>query len=423
MQPHRRLLAALAASLIHLFQTAPGDAQWIRQFSGTNVRLTDLTMLDSLTAVAVGYGLVILKTTDGGDTWQKKLSNGPNLNAVAFSTSLTGVAVGDNRTLLVSSDTGETWQSRAIGGVGNFLSVAHPDADRIYVGNDRGRLRFTTDAGATWRDTSLGSLTLTDITLIRGSGEVSYSGQVISPYTAYRSTDNGGSWDYEIFPLSLAGTALRGDVSPAGVYFAVGYDAAEPPFARVMRRRPQDSVWTNYSFPQPGPSVVLRDICAASATVLYACGSGGTILRSLNGGDVWVAMTSGTTRRLNAIDFVGEKVGMAAGDSGTVLTTVNGTTFADEPAGELPHRATLFPNVPNPFNPSTVLVYELPRGMEITLTVFDLLGRRIATLASGTHAAGRHAVRFDGAGLSSGVYVARLEWGEGSEVRMMTLIR
>jgi photosystem II stability/assembly factor-like uncharacterized protein len=342
---------------------------------------------------------------------------------VAFSSTLTAVAVGDNRTVLFSSDTGETWQSRPIGGVGNFLSVAHPDAERIYVGNDRGGLRFTTDGGASWRDTSLGSLPLTDITLIRGSGEVSYSGQVVSPYTAYRSTDNGGRWDYEIFPLSLAGTALRGDVSPAGVYFAVGYDAAELPFARIMRRRPQDSAWTNYNFAPPGPSVVLRDVCAASASTLYVCGSGGTILRSLDGGAAWFSMTSGTTRRLNAIDFASDKAGMAAGDSGTVLTTVNGTTFADVSPPPLPQRVTLLPNVPNPFNPSTMVAFDLPEGMDITLAVFDLLGRRVALLASGYHGAGRHAVRFDATGLASGVYIARLEGGGGAEVHTMTLIR
>lgn len=64
---------------------------------------------------------------------------------------------------------------------------------------------------------------------------------------------------------------------------------------------------------------------------------------------------------------------------------------------------------PNPFNPSTTLVMDLNRSADVSLTVFDVAGRRIATLADGLLAAGTHEVHFDARQLPSGLYLARLE--------------
>jgi photosystem II stability/assembly factor-like uncharacterized protein len=420
---NRRTLFLLAALLAPGLLPDPLPAQWVRRVSGTGVRLTDVEMLDSITAVAVGYARTILKTTDGGESWSKKLSLGVNLNAVSFSDPATGVAVGDNRTLLRTTDAGETWTAVAVGGLGSFLGVAHPDPDRIYIGNDRGTLRFTTNAGVSWKDTSLGSLALTDVLLLRGSGEVSYSGLVISPYTSYRSTDNGGTWTLQEFPLAIGGTALRGTVNQAGSYFAVGYDASEPPFARIMRRRITDSTWISHAFPPPGPSVVLRDIATPSALVGYVCGSGGTILRTLDGGATWSTEHTGTTRRLNAVAFFNDRYGVVVGDSGFILTTVNGTTGIAGPDPLLPREPALLPNTPNPFNPSTSVSFDLPAGTVVTLAVYDLLGRRVVTLADGYHGPGRHTVSFDAAGLAAGVYLARLDAGAFTATRKMLLLR
>jgi beta-glucanase (GH16 family) len=65
-------------------------------------------------------------------------------------------------------------------------------------------------------------------------------------------------------------------------------------------------------------------------------------------------------------------------------------------------------NYPNPFNPSTTLHYELKVGSYVTLTVYDLVGREVATLARGFRTAGRYSEAFEGSRLASGVYFARL---------------
>ena len=57
------------------------------------------------------------------------------------------------------------------------------------------------------------------------------------------------------------------------------------------------------------------------------------------------------------------------------------------------------------------------------LSVVDLLGREVAVLAEGVKTAGSHRVRFEGAGMASGIYFARLEAGDGIQTRKMVLIK
>jgi phosphatidylserine/phosphatidylglycerophosphate/cardiolipin synthase-like enzyme len=92
---------------------------------------------------------------------------------------------------------------------------------------------------------------------------------------------------------------------------------------------------------------------------------------------------------------------------------------------ELPQRFTVHQNYPNPFNPSTVVSFELPSDQIVNIRLFDTLGREVATLVSGESlSAGRHEVTFDASTLSSGIYIYRVELGNGQSItRKMTLIK
>jgi hypothetical protein len=84
--------------------------------------------------------------------------------------------------------------------------------------------------------------------------------------------------------------------------------------------------------------------------------------------------------------------------------------------------------VPNPFNPRTELRFTIERRQEVRLAVYDLRGRRVATLAGGLHDAGRHAVTWDGrdgrgAACASGVYLARLQAAGAAATVRLTLVR
>jgi YVTN family beta-propeller protein len=91
--------------------------------------------------------------------------------------------------------------------------------------------------------------------------------------------------------------------------------------------------------------------------------------------------------------------------------------------GHLPAGFSLGQNFPNPFNPSTVIPFELAAGSVVSLDVFDLTGRRVATLAEGSYSAGRHSVVFNAMGLASGVYITRLEAGGEVAVGKIILVR
>lgn len=83
----------------------------------------------------------------------------------------------------------------------------------------------------------------------------------------------------------------------------------------------------------------------------------------------------------------------------------------------------LNPNYPNPFNPTTTIGFSLPRREHVTLKVFDVLGREVATLVEGEREAGEHKVVFDAGTLPSGVYVVRLQAGSGVYQHTVLLVK
>ena len=91
--------------------------------------------------------------------------------------------------------------------------------------------------------------------------------------------------------------------------------------------------------------------------------------------------------------------------------------------GKVPDHFILEQNYPNPFNPVTIISYQLPKTSRLTLKVYDVLGRVVATLAEGNQNAGTHEVAFDGSRLSSGVYFYRLQAGAFSDVKKLMLVK
>jgi subtilisin family serine protease len=106
-------------------------------------------------------------------------------------------------------------------------------------------------------------------------------------------------------------------------------------------------------------------------------------------------------------------------------TTIPFDVFVGVPTGvDLPGAAfALRPNVPNPFNPATVLEFELEQEGWATLEVFDVAGHRVATLLDGVQPAGPQRVTWRPRQVQSGVYFARLVQGKRIAVERMVLIR
>ena len=94
---------------------------------------------------------------------------------------------------------------------------------------------------------------------------------------------------------------------------------------------------------------------------------------------------------------------------------------------ELPQTFSLQQNYPNPFNPTTIISYSLPTSVYVTLKVYDVLGKEVATLVNGTQDAGIKSVNFNTAsisgGLPSGMYIYKLNAGTYSAVKKLLLMK
>jgi hypothetical protein len=105
---------------------------------------------------------------------------------------------------------------------------------------------------------------------------------------------------------------------------------------------------------------------------------------------------------------------------------INGTlTSVEQPATEsnTPVEFSLSQNYPNPFNPSTTIRFSLPQREHVTLKVFDVLGREVATLVDGEMAAGNHAVTFAPRTSTSGLYFYKITAGTFSQTRKAVLMK
>ena len=92
-------------------------------------------------------------------------------------------------------------------------------------------------------------------------------------------------------------------------------------------------------------------------------------------------------------------------------------------SGGKPIQFALHHNFPNPFNPSTAIKYDLPTDVHVTLRVYDMLGRTVATLFDEVQQSGYHQYQFDASNMASGVYFYFLNAGEFSSVKKLLLLR
>lgn len=128
--------------------------------------------------------------------------------------------------------------------------------------------------------------------------------------------------------------------------------------------------------------------------------------------------------RLGQFTFSGSSIAYAWGDGGVLANRTASTTVDVEPTdASLPTRYALHGAYPNPFNPSTVLRYDMPSAGLVSVTVYDALGRRVASLLNETVPAGSHALTWQASGLGSGSYFVRMKTGDRVFTQTVVLLR
>ena len=92
----------------------------------------------------------------------------------------------------------------------------------------------------------------------------------------------------------------------------------------------------------------------------------------------------------------------------------------------VPQQITLFPAYPNPFNPNTTIKFDVPKSdilIHMSLSIFDITGRKLETLFNGKHDSGTYSVQWNASGYASGVYFVNLTFGKSSQIQKILLLK
>jgi photosystem II stability/assembly factor-like uncharacterized protein len=407
-------------------------AQWVQQTSGTNAILTGVVMLDTATAIAVGRDRSILRTTNAGSTWinvAEPLSFVEPWNGVSFFDTTHGIVVGDHGVAVTTTNGGKNWLWHSIPGGQSCFSALHIGAGYIYVGADSGWVYHSLDTGKTWTSEKISAGPIRSLFRWRGVVIIGVSAYALTPYSLCTQVVAPSSpWNETILPnfLGLGSEAFSGEFcNGGGAGFIVGVQGDLRAAPAIIRRTVSDTAWQTISTGILRNGTLL-DVSAPSLNVIYVCGTEGMTFKSTNGGDAWTAAVLPTKRNLNSIYFYDEKRGFAVGDSGTILHTENGgdviVGVGKEPVAS-PNGFRLEQNYPNPFNPVTIIKYQLKVKSYVTIAVYDLLGRKITTLANQERSAGNYSVQWDATKYSSGVYFYKLKAGNFVETKKLLLMK
>ncbi len=263
------------------------------------------------------------------------------------------------------------------------IDVARTDSNVVYVGTDDGKVQVTTNGGTAWNDVTgtLPNRWVTRVTVDPDSANVCYvtiSGYLEYAYQAhiYKTTNYGQAW-----------TAIGGNL----------------------------------------PNIPLNDVIvdAAARPRLYV-GSDAGVLYSTNNGATWQVLGAGLptvpVHDLTLHSPTRKLVAFTHGRSAWALDVTTLTGVASGSTG-VPTAMELYQNYPNPFNPSTNIRFTISGEQFVSLKVFDVLGKEVASLVSEKLAAGSHTRVFDASNNPSGVYFYRLHAGVTSAVKKLTVLK
>jgi len=107
----------------------------------------------------------------------------------------------------------------------------------------------------------------------------------------------------------------------------------------------------------------------------------------------------------------------------TVGVIVAPSGVGNEDPGNIAREFALGQNYPNPVNRSTAITWQLPAASDVSISLFDALGREVMTVVDGVHSAGTHRADLDVSGLPVGVYLYRLRTGSHTDMKKLIIVR
>jgi len=384
-------------------QSSLGDAQY-----GYNI-FSDSVGVWSATLNGVYH------TTDTGNPWfSRGLTSRLVFDVITSGPYILAATEGTGPGVYRSSDNGANWVAAA-GMTNQSVRAFTKNSSWVFACTWGGGVFRSSDNGATWQSTGLTNHGFRSMFAV---GERVFAGGD----NIFFSTDNGSSWTGRTLPFPagdtwcfayLNGKLYAGDM---GLYQSEDLGLTW----KLVYGVTFDGTGT------PKDIIMFQDLATYGQTLIAAL-SPGAIALSRDYGSTWDAWNEGL---ISDWTLAGLAVrppyiwALTKGFGNAYLRPLSQvTTAAVESPDEAPAGFRLIGCFPNPFNPATVVRYQLPAVSEVKLGIFDLLGREVAMLVDARVEAGMHEATFDAAGLPTGVYLCRFRAGGFSAVEKLVLAK
>lgn len=405
---------------------------WDSIYQNDSLRLTSVYFINETTGFVAGmripsFAAVILKTTNGGTTWENQ-EYGINaaLFEINFINSSSGYTVGDNGNFYRTSNSGSNWFNVPL----NLPDIYLRDVQFIdnntgfIVGGYGGIIRKTTNSGASWL--------ILDLNIQYINSSVNFFNANTGFIVSFRSTSdslrgkilkttNGG--------INWLNINYGGDFALHSMQFVnnnVGYIAGiqQVGINRINKILKSTDSGNNWVTTNIVDSALNERIYFLNENTGFLSANMGCIFKTTNGGQNWAKYRISTVNDFHeGIYFVNSNTGFCVG-KGIYKTTNGGNPIGIHLlSNQSPNRFYLFQNYPNPFNPVTNFQFDVYKKGIVKLSIFDLLGKEIQNLLNDELQVGRYKLDWDAKSYPSGTYYYRLEAENYSESKKMILIK
>jgi photosystem II stability/assembly factor-like uncharacterized protein len=356
----------------------------------------------------------VLRSEDNGDNWTRiELPNTSyEINSLAVNSEDDIFATTYDDHIYRSEDDGKSWiQLYTDSSDISFNYVAINSADEIFIGTNNGLVHSMNDGNGFeltgWYDESNPTKEVELIAISPNDNifiDAGYAG-------ICRSVDNGVNWECTSSGLKNMGINAITFNSKNNIFTGgAGPDGA------VFISTNNGDTWskTGYAFQTSYDSVVTA-IFINSADEIFAGSFGGGIFYSSDNGNTWTEANTGIPKDpvygypiISSFIFNAENHILASTSTGIFRSSL--PVIAIEPLNlNKPAAFILEQNYPNPFNPVTTIRYELPVPCHADVSVYNMLGQKVATLVSEKQPAGSYEMQWDASKFPSGLYLYRLK--------------
>ncbi len=409
---------------------------WTRLPLPTTKTVYAIDFKDSLYGFVAGDSGLVLKTTDGGNSWQDiSVTRNLTLSDIVFTSKTNGFAVGIDfeappfgSIFFKTTNGGDTWvETRYREDEAYLLSLHFIDSLKGWTSGLEGKIAYTTDGGDEWYPALNDTAEFTNFPVLgfsfySDSLAFAFGGHIDIAGVIWRTTDGGQYWkSHGVGPEPIKGIIVFDSLNLMGIGGDFEYGTA------VVKSTDSGLTWDYRSLDIFGVPFGLS--YRNEHELWTALGFAEKFIYSTDVGQTWIQVPAPDSGVVYDIQFTDSITGFTAGRLGYFAKYSRVTVGIDDgetASGPLSH--SLGQNYPNPFNPATDIPIELSEAAAIRLTIYDMRGREVREIAAGNFDAGKHLFSFKPDGIPSGIYLYRLETvgrsnKKWSVVRKMVLLK